>query len=183
MKVSDGLFTKRNASAHDGCWFAWELMPVIRFVREGRDVECYPGENLREVARREGIELYGLKGQLGNCGGCGQCITCFVSVVDENAADALTARTAVEDSKLRRRPQEWRLACQALVEKSVLVLTRPQVRLANADARLAAARQAPLPEGPTAWPAPPVTELDDDVQDENEEDGPDAVAATAGDEA
>ncbi|MBM5804154.1 MAG: ferredoxin, partial [Cyanobacteria bacterium K_DeepCast_35m_m2_155] len=21
-------------------------MPVIRFVREGRDVECYPGENL-----------------------------------------------------------------------------------------------------------------------------------------
>ena len=57
-------------------------MPVIRFVREGRDVECYPGENLREVALREGIELYGLKGQLGNCGGCGQCITCFVSVVD-----------------------------------------------------------------------------------------------------
>ena len=115
-------------------------MPVIRFVREGRDVECYPGENLREVARREGIELYGLKGQLGNCGGCGQCITCFVSVVDEDNADALTARTAVEDSKLRRRPQEWRLACQALVEKSVMVLTRPQVRLANADSRLAAAR-------------------------------------------
>ena len=111
-------------------------MPVIRFVREGRDVECYPGENLREVARREGIELYGLKGQLGNCGGCGQCITCFVSVVDEDSADALTARTAVEDSKLRRRPQEWRLACQALVEKSVMVLPRPQVRLANADSRL-----------------------------------------------
>ena len=43
-------------------------MPVIRFVREGRDVECYPGENLREVALREGIELYGLKGMLGNCG-------------------------------------------------------------------------------------------------------------------
>ena len=104
-------------------------MPVIRFVREGRDVECYPGENLREVARREGIELYGLKGQLGNCGGCGQCITCFVSVVDKDNADALTARTAVEDSKLRRRPEEWRLACQALVEKSVMVLTRPQVRL------------------------------------------------------
>ena len=84
---------------------ACELMPVIRFVREGRDVECYPGENLREVARREGIELYGLKGQLGNCGGCGQCITCFVSVVDEDNADALTARTAVEDSKLRRDPR------------------------------------------------------------------------------
>ena len=158
-------------------------MPVIRFVREGRDVECYPGENLREVARREGIELYGLKGQLGNCGGCGQCITCFVSVVDENGADALTARTAVEDSKLRRRPQDWRLACQALVEKSVMVLTRPQLRLANADSRLAAARQAPLPLGPTAWPAPPVSEFDEDAQDEVEDGGADYQAATAGDEA
>ena len=76
-------------------------MPVIRFVREGRDVECYPGENLREVARREGIELYGLKGQLGNCGGCGQCITCFVSVVDEDNADALTTASAVAQLPLQ----------------------------------------------------------------------------------
>ena len=146
-------------------------MPVIRFVREGRDVECYPGENLRDVALREGIELYGLKGQLGNCGGCGQCITCFVSVVDEDDNDALTARTVVEDNKLRRRPQDWRLACQALVERSVLILTRPQVRLPNAEDRLTAARQAALPVGPTAWPAAAVEE-----QDEN------AEAATAGEE-
>ena len=146
-------------------------MPVIRFVREGRDVECYPGENLRDVALREGIELYGLKGQLGNCGGCGQCITCFVSVVDEVNNDALTARTVVEDNKLRRRPQDWRLACQALVERSVLILTRPQVRLPNAEARLTAARQAALPVGPTAWPAAAVEEQDEDAE-----------AATAGEE-
>ena len=146
-------------------------MPVIRFVREGRDVECYPGENLRDVALREGIELYGLKGQLGNCGGCGQCITCFVSVVDEVNNDALTARTVVEDNKLRRRPQDWRLACQALVERSVLILTRPQVRLPNAEARLTAARQAALPVGPTAWPAAAIEEQDEDAE-----------AATAGEE-
>ena len=146
-------------------------MPVIRFVREGRDVECYPGENLRDVALREGIELYGLKGQLGNCGGCGQCITCFVSVVDEENNDALTARTVVEDNKLRRRPQDWRLACQALVERSVLILTRPQVRLPNAEARLTAARQAALPMGPTAWPAAAIEEQDEDAE-----------AATAGEE-
>ena len=136
-------------------------MPVIRFVREGRDVECFPGENLREVALREGVELYGLKGQLGNCGGCGQCITCFVAVVDEDGVLALTERTPVEESKLRRRPQEWRLACQALVDRSLLVLTRPQVRLADAEARLAAARQAPLPDGPTAWPVSPDAELEE----------------------
>jgi ferredoxin len=130
-------------------------MPVVRFVREGRDVECYPGENLREVALREGIELYGLKGKLGNCGGCGQCITCFVGVVDGEAGTALSPRTAVEDQKLRRRPQDWRLACQALVEQSVLVITRPQVGLADGETLIAAARVQPLGSGPTAWPAPP----------------------------
>ena len=149
-------------------------MPVIRFIREGRDVECYPGENLREVALREGIELYGLKGQLGNCGGCGQCITCFVSVVEEGGPDALSPRTPVEDNKLRRRPQDWRLACQALVETSVMVLTRPQVRLPDSENRINAARQAPLPMGPTAWPIPPQVEEETDL---------DASAATADDEA
>ena len=160
MNGADHLFTKRKSWSHSGHTFGdiSPPMPVIRFVREGRDVECYPGENLREVALREGIELYGLKGQLGNCGGCGQCITCFVSVVDEAGQEALTARTPVEDSKLRRRPEDWRLACQALVETSVMVLTRPQVRLPDADNRLKAARQAPLPTGPVAWPAPPEAE-------------------------
>lgn len=134
-------------------------MPVIRFVREGRDVECYPGENLREVALREGIQLYGLKGTLGNCGGCGQCITCFVEVPEGNSALALTARTAVEDQKLRRRPQQWRLACQALVQQSLLVITRPQVGLADKDTLVAQALATPLPAGPTSWPAPP-PELD-----------------------
>lgn len=133
-------------------------MPVIRFVREGRDVECYPGENLREVALREGVELYGLKGRLGNCGGCGQCITCFVDVVPSGPAAALSARTSVEERKLRNRPQTWRLACQALVEHSLLVVTRPQVGLPDRDTVLEAALARPLPPGPTAWPAPPEPE-------------------------
>lgn len=133
-------------------------MPVIRFVREGRDVECFPGENLREVALREGIQLYGLKGTLGNCGGCGQCITCFVAVPEGGSSQALSERTVVEDQKLRRRPQTWRLACQALVQESVLVLTRPQVGLPDQEALLAAARAQALPPGPTAWPVAPEQE-------------------------
>ncbi|MFM7085921.1 MAG: 2Fe-2S iron-sulfur cluster-binding protein [Cyanobium sp.] len=135
-------------------------MPVIRFLREGRDVECYPGENLREVALREGIELYGLKGKLGNCGGCGQCITCFVDVEGADPA-ALTPRTAVEERKLRSRSQGWRLACQALVEQSLVVITRPQVGLADRQNALAAALQTPLPPGPTAWPTPPQEEVEE----------------------
>ena len=154
-------------------------MPVIRFVREGRDVECYPGENLREVALREGVELYGLKGKLGNCGGCGQCITCFVEVVGENAPGSLSPRTGVEEQKLRRRPEGWRLACQALVQQSVLVLTRPQVGLPDAELRINAARAEVLPAGPTAWPQPEPGE--DDEQDA--EAGGEGQTATSGEEA
>ncbi len=129
-------------------------MPMIRFVREGRDVPCYPGENLREVALREGIELYGLKGRLGNCGGCGQCITCFVEVAEGTPEAALSPRTSVELQKLRRRPANWRLGCQALVQHSLLVFTRPQVGLADRERLLAEALATPLPLGPTAWPEP-----------------------------
>lgn len=151
-------------------------MPVIRFVREGRDVECYPGENLREVALREGITLYGLKGTLGNCGGCGQCITCFVEVPEANPPQALTGRTSVEDQKLRRRPQNWRLACQALVQQSLVVVTRPQVGLAGKDDAVATALAQPLPAGPTAWPRQPEA----DELEEAEEAGESATSGEGG---
>jgi ferredoxin len=147
------LVTDRNCRPQNVGHLGADPMPVIRFVREGRDVECYPGENLREVALRERIELYGLKGQLGNCGGCGQCITCFVDV--EGAPEgALSDRTGVEDRKLRRRPQTWRLACQVLVQQSMAVITRPQLGLADRERVLAAAYASPLPPGPMAWPEP-----------------------------
>ena len=100
-------------------------MPTIRFVREGRDVKCRSGENLRQVALREGLELYGFKGSLGNCGGCGQCITCFVSVEGGNDA-SLSPLTDVEKIKLKTRPSNWRLACQCVVRSSVVILTKPQ---------------------------------------------------------
>jgi ferredoxin len=157
-------------------------MPVIRFVREGRDVECFPGENLREVALRAGVELYGLKGKLGNCGGCGQCITCFVGVVDDadeqGGSPALSTRTPVEHRKLQGRPQGWRLACQALVERSLLVLTRPQLGGAQGEALLAAGRLTPLPAGPTAWPAPPeLPQAEGDESATTDEAGPDGPSA------
>jgi len=166
-------------------------MPVIRFVREGRDVECYPGENLREVALREGIELYGLKGKLGNCGGCGQCITCFVDVVPAGSAVALSPRTGVEERKLMRRPQTWRLACQALVEHSVLVVTRPQAGDGGLAPLLEGALARPLPPGPTAWPEPPAAEAES-LPEENQpgtaplvtgSDDPSATSGEVGDEA
>ena len=143
-------------------------MPVIRFVREGRDVECFPGENLRAVAMREGIQLYGLKGQLGNCGGCGQCSTCFVKVEGESSSAALSPRTAVEETKLRRRPAGWRLACQSLVEQSVVVVTKPQASMPDQGRRVAAALAAPLPPGPLEWPG--ASAADEDADDVSADD-------------
>ncbi len=175
--------TDRNGAIHNGSQAVPRepsAMPVIRFVREQRDVDCYPGENLREVALREGIELYGLKGRLGNCGGCGQCITCFVEVVEGGAANALTEQTSVELQKLKRRPQTWRLACQALVQKSVMVLTRPQVGLGDREGELTRARSLPLPEGPTTWPEPPAAEEAEDAQEsETAPEGAGAPSATS----
>ncbi len=121
-------------------------MPTIRFVREGKDVKCSIGANLRDVALQEGIELYGLKGTLGNCGGCGQCITCFVSIEGSNSPEPLSGLTEVERAKLRRRPKHWRLSCQTLVKSSVIVVTRPQVSFQNSRKFIAAACEAELPE-------------------------------------
>ena len=153
-------------------------MPVIRFVREGRDVECYPGENLREVALREGIKLYGLKGTLGNCGGCGQCITCFVEIPEAAPSGVLSPRTPVEDQKLRRRPQNWRLACQALVQQSLVVLTRPQIGMPFKDDAMAAAMVQPLPAGPTEWPREP----DAEAESESADGAPEAMDTATGGE-
>ena len=100
-------------------------MSTIRFIREGIDIQCRKGENLRDLVIREKLQLYGLKGILGNCGGAGQCSTCFVSV-EGGTKNALSPLTAVEKEKLKNRPENWRLACQTLVTSSAVILTKPQ---------------------------------------------------------
>lgn len=157
-RLQNEIFGRVRPRTHNGHLRRFRVVPIIRFVRENLDVECYPGENLREVALRSGVELYGLKGRLGNCGGCGQCITCFVEVVGSSSPAALSPPTAVEQQKLRRRPERWRLACQTLVQQSVVVLTRPQTGLADAEAVIGRAMAEELPAGPTAWPEPPPDE-------------------------
>ena len=100
-------------------------MTTIRFIREGIDISCRPGENLRELVIREKLQLYGLKGLLGNCGGAGQCSTCFVSI-EGGTKNSLSPITSVEEEKLKNRPDNWRLACQTLIKSSAVILTKPQ---------------------------------------------------------
>ena len=107
-------------------------MATIRFIREGLDVQCNPGENLRELVMKENLQLYGLKGILGNCGGAGQCSTCFVSV-EGGSNNSLSPQTSVEEEKLKNRPENWRLACQTLIKSSAVILTKPQSPPSNLE--------------------------------------------------
>jgi len=96
---------------------------MITFVNEKRDVIVANGANLREKALENGIDLYTFSGKLMNCGGYGQCGTCIVEIVE--GMDNLSPRTEVENRKLKRKPENYRLACQTLVNGPVSVKTKP----------------------------------------------------------
>ena len=119
-------------------------MATIRFIREGIDIKCKPGENLRELVIREKLQLYGLKGILGNCGGVGQCSTCFVSV-EGGTKNSLSPLTSVEEEKLKNRPNNWRLACQTLIKSSAVILTKPQSPPSNLKNLIESAENNKLP--------------------------------------
>tara|TARA_Y100000766_G_C18709334_1_gene508221 strand:- start:295 stop:657 length:363 start_codon:yes stop_codon:yes gene_type:complete len=119
-------------------------MATIRFIREGIDIQCNPGENLRDLLIREKLPLYGIKGILGNCGGAGQCSTCFISI-EGGEKKSLSPLTVVEELKLKNRPQNWRLACQTLIRSSAVILTKPQSPPPNLDELKEATKNKKLP--------------------------------------
>lgn len=133
-------------------------MPTVRFLREELDVPCADGDILRDIALAANVELYGLKGRLGNCGGCGQCSTCFVAVANRDGPGDLTPRTPTEERFLKKRPSSWRLACQTVVQGSVVVITRPQRGDAGGEAAVSAALAQPWPQ-----PEPAEAPVEQDV--------------------
>lgn len=98
-------------------------MANITFEKEGKEVIAADGANLREKAIQNGIDLYTLRGKLTNCGGYGQCGTCVVEIIA--GEDQLSPRTPFEERVLRRKPANYRLACQALVNGPITVKTKP----------------------------------------------------------
>ena len=119
-------------------------MTTLRLLREGIDIKCQPGQNLRELIIREKLQLYGLKGILGNCGGAGQCSTCFISIEGGNNK-SLSAITSVEEKKLKNRPENWRLACQVLIKSSSVILTKPQSPPSNLEELKESSQNKKLP--------------------------------------
>ncbi|MBW4544570.1 MAG: (2Fe-2S)-binding protein [Symplocastrum torsivum CPER-KK1] len=98
-------------------------MANIKFVKEDQEVIAADGANLREKALQNGVDIYTFRGKMMNCGGYGQCGTCIVEIVE--GVDNLSPRTPVETRKLKKKPDSYRLACQALVNGPVSVKTKP----------------------------------------------------------
>ncbi|KAJ0264221.1 Photosynthetic NDH subunit of subcomplex B 3 [Hirschfeldia incana] len=72
------------------------------------------GQKLRDIMLDSNIELYGPYSKpLSNCAGVGTCATCMVEIV--NGKELLNPRTDIEKEKLKRKPKNWRLACQTSV--------------------------------------------------------------------
>uniref|UniRef100_A0A0F7CYR6 Photosynthetic NDH subcomplex B 3 n=1 Tax=Geranium phaeum TaxID=379952 RepID=A0A0F7CYR6_9ROSI len=72
------------------------------------------GQNLRKFMMETNIELYGPYSRpLLNCAGGGTCGTCMVEVIE--GKELLNRRTDKEKDKLKRKPKNWRLACQTTV--------------------------------------------------------------------
>lgn len=101
-------------------------MAVIKFLEEDKEVIAADGANLRYKAMENGIDLYTFVGKMTNCGGYGQCGTCVVEIVE--GMGNLSPRTAVEERKLRKRPETCRLACQVIVNGPVTVRTKPKAK-------------------------------------------------------
>lgn len=101
-------------------------MSDITFLQENKDdtvVIGSLGSNLREKALQNGVDIYTFGAKLMNCGGVGQCATCMVEVVEgmENLSD----KTPFEERRLAKRPDNYRLACQTIVNGKVVVKTKP----------------------------------------------------------
>lgn len=98
-------------------------MGNIKFVKEDKEIIAADGANLRLKAVENNIDIYKLLAKVTNCGGVGQCATCVVEISE--GLENLSPRTDVENKKFKNKPNNYRLACQTLVNGPVSVITKP----------------------------------------------------------
>jgi ferredoxin len=114
-------------------------MPKVTFVKEKKDIEVPAGSNLRQEARKAGIELYSGPSRYLNCRGLGFCGTCAVYV--KGGKENLSPKTLREKFKFNLDPlgmfsaigheDEIRLSCQAKVNGDCTIETRPEFNLSG----------------------------------------------------
>jgi ferredoxin len=108
-------------------------MPKVVFVNEKQEIEVPTGANLREEARKAGIQVYKGIHRYINCLGHGLCGTCHVLV--KKGMENLSGKTFLEKFTLATAPtaslaivgheDEMRLSCQCKVNGDCTIETRP----------------------------------------------------------
>ena len=135
--------------------FTESTMPVVKFVKENKEIEVSEGSNLRTEAIKAGINPHqGLNGmgasmnKYFNCKGFGQCGTCRVNIVE--GMENVTSMGMVEKLRFRcplptpvtpggidplpcmafvGNEDTMRLACQVKVHGDIEVETGPELDL------------------------------------------------------
>ena len=98
-------------------------MANITLIKEDKFVIAANGANLRQKLLENKIDIYTFKGKITNCGGYGQCGTCIVEIVE--GMECLSPKTPFEEKKLKKKPDNYRLACQTNVNGNIVVKTKP----------------------------------------------------------
>ncbi len=122
-------------------------MPVIKFIKEKKEIEVPEGANLRKEAIKAGVNTHqGLNGfgaginKILNCHGIGQCGTCRVKIVGgmENVSkigvlEKIRFYNPIPDPvpcmAYIGNEETMRLACQVTVHGDVEVETGPELDL------------------------------------------------------
>src|SRR5438105_1507168 len=104
-------------------------MPKVVFVNEKKEIEVPMGANLRQEARKAGIEVYKGLFRFINCFGHGTCCTCRVLV--KKGMENLSPKGKLERFTLARmlstigHEDEMRLSCQVQVNGDCSIETKP----------------------------------------------------------
>lgn len=111
-------------------------MPTVNFVKEKVTVEATEGEDIRTIARKNGVQLYSGPHKVVNCMGNGLCCSCDVIV--KKGGDSCSQKSFMEKInkwinpllglKLLSNPEaDVRLGCQTKVHGDVDVETNPPI--------------------------------------------------------
>jgi ferredoxin len=110
-------------------------MPKVKFIKEKTDIEVPDGANLRQEARKAGIQVYPGVNKYLNCMGMGTCGTCRVLI--KKGMEHTGPKTFIEKLTLLRmfstigHEHEMRLSCQCAVRGDIEVETQPAMNLSG----------------------------------------------------
>lgn len=116
-------------------------MPKVTFVNEKVTADVQDGEDLRSVARKNGVQLYAGPHKILNCMGMGMCCSCSVTIKEGSESCSkkgfleragkwlnwLTPLPLFGLKMLSNSDKDVRLACQTKIHGDVEVETHPPI--------------------------------------------------------